>query len=140
MRTDRTTTDTSESSALFEAMLKVFVFHSKFGLPIEAEPGIPDEDQATLRMSLLAEEFEEVCRAWENNDINNLAQELADLIYVCLGMAWVYGIPLEVIFDEVHDANMEKDGGGQREDGKILKPEGWEPPRIKEIMEAYRTK
>jgi predicted HAD superfamily Cof-like phosphohydrolase len=31
-------------------------------------------------------------------------------------------------FEEVHRANMTKLAGPKREDGKQLKPEGWQPP------------
>ena len=49
----------------------------------------------------------------------------------CLGM------DLQPFFEEVHRTNMLKTTGPVREDGKVLKPEGWKPPRI-EAMYAKR--
>ena len=41
------------------------------------------------------------------------------------------GIDIDAVFAAVHASNMEKAPNGvviRREDGKVLKPEGWEPP------------
>lgn len=67
-------------------------------------------------------------------DIVEVADGIADLIYVALGAAIAFGIDIDPIFEEVHRTNMEKVGGRTRDDGKILKPEGWEPPRILPIL------
>ena len=47
-----------------------------------------------------------------------------------LSAALEFGIPIERVWDEVHRSNMQKIGGATREDGKILKPDGWTPPNI----------
>ena len=47
-------------------------------------------------------------------------------------MTW--GVDLDEIFAEVHRANLAKAGGPVRIDGKILKPEGWKPPRVRELL------
>jgi hypothetical protein len=52
------------------------------------------------------------------------------------GTAVEFGIDIQPFFDEVHRTNMLKVGGTTREDGKTLKPPGWEPPRIREMLEA----
>ena len=47
------------------------------------------------------------------------------------------GIPLDRVFEEVHRSNMAKLVDGKpvrREDGKILKPEGWTPPDMKKFV------
>ncbi len=69
-----------------------------------------DTNKAFLRMQLMTEELSEVCQAMANNDIKNLAQELADLRYVCDGTVLVYGLAncFEKVFNEVHRANMSK--------------------------------
>jgi predicted HAD superfamily Cof-like phosphohydrolase len=40
------------------------------------------------------------------------------------------------VWKEVHRSNMAKLEGGvrKREDGKILKPEGWTPPDVEGVM------
>ena len=67
---------------------------------------------------------------------NDLISEQADAMVDC----WYYGlnafaktgVNLSLVFDEVHRANMNKkfpDGTFHvREDGKILKPPGWQEP------------
>lgn len=63
---------------------------------------------------------------------------LCDSIYVELGAAVTFGINLQPFFDEVHRANMTKDGGAIRENGKLLKPPGWLPPQLAPILAAQR--
>lgn len=58
---------------------------------------------------------------------------LCDLMYVTLGVAVEAGFELAPFFSEVHRANMEKIGGPVCGDGKLLKPPGWQPPRIREM-------
>jgi predicted HAD superfamily Cof-like phosphohydrolase len=55
---------------------------------------------------------------------------LCDLIYVTMGLGVEAGFSLAPFFAEVHHSNMTKVGGPVREDGKGLKPESWQPPRI----------
>ena len=74
--------------------------------------------------------------AMGQGDLVEIADGLADLIYVLIGTSIAYGIDLEPIWDEVHKTNMAKVGGGVRGDGKILKPEGWEPPEIERLLVA----
>ncbi len=112
-------------------------FHAKFGQPIVDRPNafIP-MSREVLRFNLMKEELEETRVASMQDDIIEIADGLADLIYVALGTAIEYGIDLEPVFAEVHRSNMEKIPGLQRADGKITKPPGWKPPRIKEILDA----
>lgn len=60
---------------------------------------------------------------------------LCDLIYVTLGVAVEAGFRLNPFFAEVHRSNMTKVGGPVREDGKVLKPDTWKPPRIKYLWD-----
>ena len=59
-----------------------------------------------------------------------LADGLADLDYVIEGARVEFGIDGVPIAAEVHRANMAKTTGSVREDGKRLKPPGWQPPDI----------
>jgi predicted HAD superfamily Cof-like phosphohydrolase len=114
-------------------------FHVAFGQRVGAKPEIPaDSNERKLRIRLLKEEFEEYMAAEINEDIVEIADALADLIYIACGTAVSYGIPLDKIFDEVHRSNMAKLVDGKplyREDGKVMKPEGWTPPNIKDLLE-----
>ena len=59
------------------------------------------------------------------------ADALVDAIYYICDTAVRHGLNLDPLFKIVHRANMQKVVDGKvirREDGKILKPEGWEDP------------
>lgn len=114
-------------------------FHVAFGQRIGTTPMIPEDiDERCLRMDLLEEEFNEYMEAEKNLDIVEIADALADIIYIACGTAVSYGIPLDKVFEEVHRSNMAKLVDGKvlrRADGKIQKPEGWTPPDIKRVLD-----
>ena len=91
-----------------------------------------------LRIKLLREEFTEYSKGESENDLVNIASELADILYIVFGTAHSYGIPIDKVFEAIHNANMAKlDESGQpirREDGKVLKPAGWKPADIMAIL------
>ena len=91
---------------------------------------------ADLRQQLIREEYAEVMDAIRRNDVVELADGLADLIYVCVGTAVRYGIDLPAVWDEVQRSNMAKFGPGawRDETGKIRKPPGWMPPDIAGVL------
>ena len=112
-------------------------FHQAFGQRIGEKPEFPDEDERKLRVKLLREEFTEYLDGESFNDLVEVADALADIIYIACGTAVSYGIPLDDVFAEVHRSNMAKLVDGKvirREDGKIQKPEGWTAPNIKKIL------
>jgi predicted HAD superfamily Cof-like phosphohydrolase len=109
-------------------------FQVAFGLNVGTKPELPPIEERTLRVNLLREEVNEYLDAEWENDIVEIADALADIIYIACGTAVSYGIPLDRVFAEVHRSNMAKLVDGKpisREDGKILKPEGWTPPDTK---------
>lgn len=116
----------------------VMDFHIAFGLLISNKPELPsNENERSLRMSLLTEEYEEYLEAEKDNDIVEIADALADIIYIACGTAVSYGIPLDKVFAEVHRSNMTKLVDGKvlrREDGKVIKPTGWTPPDIAGVL------
>lgn len=146
------------------AQADVTRFHVATGLPAPGVPTKPDEASRLLRGRLLYEEFMEtidalaleidsrgceccegfpevIAKNWEPDQVA-LADGLADLIYVALGTAVAYGIDLSPVWREVQRSNMAKvdpETGTvrRREDGKILKPESWEPPDIASVIEPW---
>lgn len=116
--------------------LAVRAFHERFGVAVAAQPQLPDERTRALRVRLLREEVEEVAQALGGASLADIAQELADLLYVTYGTAVSLGIDIRPVFAAVHAANMAKVGGGTRPDGKVLKPPGWRPPDIESVIEA----
>lgn len=119
-------------------------FHRVFGLLNPEHLELPSEDARKLRISLLKEEFEEYLEAEEDDDIIEIADALADIVYIAYGTAVAYGIPLDKVFNEVHRSNMAKVGADgtirRREDGKVLKPDSWTPPDIESILEQAKRK
>jgi predicted HAD superfamily Cof-like phosphohydrolase len=91
-----------------------------------------------LPKELFKQRTREICADMDHAavsfNIEEVADGLADLIYVCVGAALAFGIPLDRVWAEVQRANMDKVGGERRADGKILKPDGWVPPRIHEAI------
>jgi predicted HAD superfamily Cof-like phosphohydrolase len=117
---------------------KVKNFCKSFGSVCPDTPGLPDAGIRKLRRKLLREEFNEYLDAEEDNDLVEIADAISDIVYIALGSAAIYGIPFDKVFNHVHDTNMAKLGPDgipmRRADGKILKPEGWQPPNIKKIL------
>jgi hypothetical protein len=91
-----------------------------------------------LRIKLLCEEMYEYLVAELDNNAVEIADALTDLHYIGAGTFCVYGIDGEACFEHVHQTNMAKlgpDGKAiRRDDGKILKPEGWQPPNLAPIV------
>lgn len=112
----------------------VLDFQCKFQLEYHATPQSPVTKTGHLWSSLVREEIDETLAALDGKELTELADGITDSIYVLLGMANAYGININQVWNEVHRTNMLKEGGGQREDGKILKPEGWKPPDILSIL------
>src|SRR5690348_15404461 len=128
---------------------RVREFMETFGHPVFDKPTeITDADWLHMRLELIREELGELYEAcgyetgeWNevvptrmmhNTDIVAAADALGDLEYVVNGMAIGMGIDLPEVVAEIHRSNMTKLGPDgkpiYREDGKILKGEGYEPP------------
>ena len=114
-------------------------FHRTYGVPVRStdNPSIISE-RAGLRHSLIAEEFNEFEDALHDNDIVEVADALADLIYVIYGTALEFGIPLDEVLAEVHRSNMSKLGSDgkpiYREDGKVIKGPNYFQPDIRGVL------
>lgn len=98
-------------------------------------------DQADLYLNLVTEEYLELLYAFEHRDIVEIADACADLKWVIEGLEHTLELPQQQIWDEVARSNLSKiseDGTVlRREDGKILKPEGWTEPDIASILSKY---
>lgn len=115
-------------------------FHETFGCDI-APPGylgFGSDKLRQLRLDLLIEEVYEYEDASEVEDIVEVADALADMVYIIYGTALSYGINLDAVLDEVHASNMSKlTAEGQvlmREDGKILKSDQFFRPNIAKVL------
>ena len=63
-------------------------------------------------------------------DLPAVADALGDIDYVVEGTRLEFGIVGEPIAEAIHAANMAKANGQVREDGKRLKPQGWQPADV----------
>jgi predicted HAD superfamily Cof-like phosphohydrolase len=120
----------------------VRAFHEMTGAHIGTEPDAPSFRRVELRDRLIDEEVNKELRpALLSGDLVKIADGLADSIFVLVGTAIEYGIPLDRVWHAVQQANMAKRDpvtGAIRRDpgGKILKPEGWKEPNIIESLFA----
>lgn len=113
-------------------------FMETFGQTVRTKPTLLDDETTVLRFDLIFEEVDEVQGAIDENDIQNIAKELTDLLVVTYGAGAAYGIDLDACFKEVHRSNMSKLGEDglpiYREDGKVLKGPNYSPANLKEIV------
>ena len=125
---------------------KIKEFHITMGGAAPDFPKMPDQSLLDLRKTLIREEYEEVTEQFdrlingEHKDMTSLIHELTDLLYVTYGAIWACGVDPDPVFEEVHSANMRKLDGPRRADGKILKPEGWQPADVGKIIEAMKER
>jgi predicted HAD superfamily Cof-like phosphohydrolase len=117
----------------------VLEFHETFGIGGNLIPTIADANTRDLRITLIQEEFDEVKEALVEENLANIAKELADLLYVVYGAAIAYGIDMESVFQEVHRSNMSKVGGHRRDDGKWVKPATYSPACIDPIIKFQQA-
>ena len=115
--------------------------------------GWEDLEGIKLGLKLIEEETEEFREAVENlfentecgegEDVLNdnredLAKELTDILYVCYWTAAKIGIDVNEAFRRVHASNMSKLGPDgkpiKREDGKVLKGPGYHAPDLSDIV------
>ncbi|MYQ45153.1 hypothetical protein GTW40_08785 [Streptomyces sp. SID4985] len=113
-------------------------FHRAFGLDARETPTEVSPQLAAHRGELLAEEAAEVAEVAVEGPLDDLAQELADVVYVAYGTALVHGIDLDEVIAEIHRANMSKLGPGgeilRREDGKVLKGDHYRAPDVSAVL------
>lgn len=86
-------------------------FHKKFRVLVSDRPSLIPEDRSRNRYGLMKDEVEEYIEGVLKGDIENIAKELADILYVTYGTILEHGLQdkIEAIFEEVHRSNMSKD-------------------------------
>jgi predicted HAD superfamily Cof-like phosphohydrolase len=130
--------DTSKSGSPAAAVRH---FHEVLNLPIRETPTVPiPEAERELRISLILEEAQEFAEASADQDLAEIADALADLVYVAYGAALHYGIDLDDVIAEVHRANMSKAsrraGVAMRSDGKVLKSSSYRAPDLDRLLDT----
>ena len=104
--------------------------------------GGPRKDLRYLRAHLMCEELGEVLEALEKGDEVALFDGLCDLIYVILGTACIYSLPIASGFEEVHRSNMTKAPQADDPDKERLRQKGpdYSAPDLKGILERWRKR
>lgn len=92
-------------------------------------------DQFNLYLELVREEFTELQEAVYSGDEIEVLDALVDILVVTIGAGHSMGANMEGAWNEVMRTNFAKidpETGKvrKREDGKVLKPEGWQPPQL----------
>jgi predicted HAD superfamily Cof-like phosphohydrolase len=96
-------------------------------------------DQFNMYLKLIEEEAEELNQAIIAKDKLEMLDALVDLLVVTIGAIHSMGSDAEGAWNEVMKTNLAKidpETGKvrKREDGKVLKPEGWQPPDLKKYL------
>ena len=99
----------------------------------------PSVDNYAMYLDLITEEYEELKEAIIANDRVEQLDALVDILVVTMGAIRTGGFNGEGAWKEVMDTNFAKidpETGKvrKREDGKVLKPEGWSPPNLAQFI------
>lgn len=96
-------------------------------------------DQFSLYVNLIKEEVEELAAALSNDDKVETLDALTDILVVTIGAIHSLGADGEGAWKEVMSTNfakIDRETGKvrKREDGKVLKPQGWTPPELSQFI------
>ncbi len=105
-------------------------FHESFNHPVSDKLVYLSSERAQKRAEWMMDEIQEFLEA---DTLVDQTDAIIDLLYFAFGTLVEMGVPCPyTLFKEVHRANMDKlwaDGKPHyREDGKIVKPAGWQGP------------
>ena len=117
----------------------VKIFMKTFGQKVITKPEFPDKRTINLRFDLIKEELNELEQAMKEKNLKEVADALADILYVTYGAGYAYGIDLDKCFKEVQRANMSKLGKDGKpiynEKGKVMKGPDYSEPNLKPFVE-----
>lgn len=96
-------------------------------------------DQFQMYCNLIAEEMGELSQAITSDNSVETLDALIDILVVTIGAIHSIGADAEGAWKEVMRTNFAKidpETGKvrKREDGKVLKPEGWQPPNLRPLL------
>ena len=99
----------------------------------------PSEANYKMYLDLIREETDELEEAIQDNDKVEQLDALIDILVVTMGAVRAAGWDGEAAWKEVMDTNFAKIDPTtgkviKREDGKVLKPEGWKAPELAQFI------
>ena len=117
----------------------VKIFMKTFGQKVITKPEFPDKRTMNLRFDLIKEELNELEQAMKEKNLKEVADALADILYVTYGAGCAYGVDLDKCFKEVQRSNMSKLGEDGKpifnEKGKVMKGPNYIEPNLKQFVE-----
>ena len=117
---------------------KVGLFMKTFSQEVKTSAGLSTDKINSLRISLINEELEELKKAISDKNIVEVADALADILYVAYGAGHAFGINLDKCFKEVQDSNMSKLGEDGKpiynEHGKVMKGPKYFKPDLSKFL------
>jgi predicted HAD superfamily Cof-like phosphohydrolase len=122
-------------------MTNPFRDQEKFMKACDQSVGEFNVEQFNLYTKLIEEEFKELGVAVDNVDRVETLDALIDIVVVTIGALHSMGADVEGAWKEVMSTNfakIDKETGKvrKREDGKVLKPVGWEPPQLAQFIKG----
>ena len=120
-------------------MTNPFKDQERFMLACDQTVGDFNEAQFNLYTSLIQEEVDELWTANADSDRVECLDALIDILVVTIGAIHSMGADTEGAWNEVMRTNFAKIDSEtgkvrKREDGKVLKPEGWTAPELKQFL------
>ena len=116
----------------------VKLFMQTFGQEVKSRSEFPSERIIKLRCNLIKEELNEFEKAVKDKDLKEVADSLADILYVTYGAGHAFGINLDECFEEVQKSNMSKLGGDGKpiynEQGKVMKGPKYFKPDLSKFI------
>jgi predicted HAD superfamily Cof-like phosphohydrolase len=120
-------------------MTNVFRDQEKFMRACDQSVDCFNSNQFLLYTKLIKEEWIELNVAIDNNNQIETLDALVDILVVTIGAIHSMGVDGEGAWKEVMKTNFAKIDSEtgkvrKREDGKVLKPLGWEPPNLQSYI------
>ena len=117
---------------------EVKIFMKTYGQEVKEKASFPDNKTTKLRYDLIKEELDELEKALTEQNLEEVADALTDILYVTYGAGHSFGINLDACFDEVQRSNMSKlDEYGKpiyNEFGKVMKGPNFSKPNLKKFI------
>jgi hypothetical protein len=120
----------------------IHMMHHKFGVKEWFENNKHDKDlmgkYLKFRLDMCQEEMTETFDAMKAGDPEEIVDGLIDLCVFAIGTLDVFGVDANYAWNNVYEANMEKEPGVKTERPNpfglpdLMKPEGWTAPTHKE--------
>lgn len=147
-------------SLKFDPFKDIAAFHEKFGLAYDGHPRALDGELREFRVKFIQEEFDEYRSAnakalqevhathgsFDQGEytiqLEHALDGLVDLVYVTLGTAYLHGFNFEEAWKRVHFANMAKVRATEKTQSlrgstlDVVKPAGWMPPVLTDLVEV----